>query len=312
MRGDSDRKGSTVGLPDVLYHYTTQEGLLGILEKQEIWATDVRFLNDVEEFEAGLEVAHQMATESASEAGADGEKTVRWFVDTLRHSFSEAPIFSISLTGALKSVERAFSDVDDPGDRLNMWRGYASRGICYSVGLTPGEMAVDLDGVDLQECSYLPGTKREYLRPAMNDFGDLLNACNARRLAKVGSGVDVQRAMDEMRDDLDAQLPSVLPDLKAQIAACKHEGFWEEREWRLTVAPPVNDERVFHTSGRFGVTPRIAVRLHGSDGLLPIRRIVVGPSPHKADALESLRGLLLKRGYRNVEISASRIPYRNW
>ncbi len=32
--------------PELLYHYTTQEGLLGIFDTQEIWATHIRYLND--------------------------------------------------------------------------------------------------------------------------------------------------------------------------------------------------------------------------------------------------------------------------
>lgn len=35
---------------DVLYHYTSQAGLLGIIANDSIWATDIRALNDWTEF----------------------------------------------------------------------------------------------------------------------------------------------------------------------------------------------------------------------------------------------------------------------
>lgn len=35
--------------PELLYHYTTQDGLLGILENACIWATHYRCLNDASE-----------------------------------------------------------------------------------------------------------------------------------------------------------------------------------------------------------------------------------------------------------------------
>ncbi|MGA3345583.1 MAG: HepT-like ribonuclease domain-containing protein, partial [Terracidiphilus sp.] len=35
--------------PELLYHYTTQEGLLGILKSRSIWASHIRFLNDTSE-----------------------------------------------------------------------------------------------------------------------------------------------------------------------------------------------------------------------------------------------------------------------
>lgn len=38
-------------LPETLYHYTNQEGFLGIISSKKIWATDILFLNDAIEFE---------------------------------------------------------------------------------------------------------------------------------------------------------------------------------------------------------------------------------------------------------------------
>jgi hypothetical protein len=34
----------------LLYHYTDQRGLLGILRSQSIWATHIRYLNDSSEY----------------------------------------------------------------------------------------------------------------------------------------------------------------------------------------------------------------------------------------------------------------------
>jgi hypothetical protein len=36
--------------PEILYHYTTREGLLGILRSRTVWATSIRFLNDASEY----------------------------------------------------------------------------------------------------------------------------------------------------------------------------------------------------------------------------------------------------------------------
>ena len=36
--------------PDILYHYTSQEGLLGIIGTGNIWATDILYLNDATEY----------------------------------------------------------------------------------------------------------------------------------------------------------------------------------------------------------------------------------------------------------------------
>ncbi len=39
-----------------LYHYTTAEGLQGIIKTKSIWASDYRFLNDATEFDYGLSI----------------------------------------------------------------------------------------------------------------------------------------------------------------------------------------------------------------------------------------------------------------
>ena len=36
--------------PEVLYHYTTQAGLIGIIRGAEIWATHTQYLNDRREY----------------------------------------------------------------------------------------------------------------------------------------------------------------------------------------------------------------------------------------------------------------------
>src|SRR5215469_16252150 len=43
--------------PDCLYHYTDQLGLLGIIEKRELWATKVQYMNDSTEFGLAVELA---------------------------------------------------------------------------------------------------------------------------------------------------------------------------------------------------------------------------------------------------------------
>lgn len=300
--------------PELLYHCTDQNGLLAILESQAFRATDIRFLNDTEELEHGLRTAISLAKQAFADAGEDGQKVVEYLQDNLCFWFNKRPVFSVSLTGPLKKHETLPDSIDDPGDRLSMWRSYSGSGNGYSIGIPKEvtEYRIDIEGVDRQECSYPKDTKEEYLTEILNHFGDLLNECNEKAIEKTKHGIPYDQAMNEMKTEVNTGFDEILPDLEVQIAACKHEGFWEEREWRLTVALPSDDKRVFHTSGRFGITPRVYFKLRGPDGLLPIKRMVVGPCPHKVEALESLRGLLIQRGYSHVALSSSQIPYRNW
>jgi hypothetical protein len=48
--------------PPYLYHYTTQAGLLGIIEGRELSATKVHYINDTTEFAASLEMLDNYLT----------------------------------------------------------------------------------------------------------------------------------------------------------------------------------------------------------------------------------------------------------
>jgi len=58
--------------PELLYHYTTASGLLGILEKKALWATDVGYLNDYMEVELSIdELIDALGADYSSREDAD-------------------------------------------------------------------------------------------------------------------------------------------------------------------------------------------------------------------------------------------------
>src|ERR1700730_9126099 len=100
-----------------LYHYTTQTGLLGILESKSIWASEIRFLNDATEFRTaleavGAELSKQLTELDSGEGDARGEVIFRELT-----ALEEADVFVLSLT--------------EKGDDLSQWRahGGGERGV---------------------------------------------------------------------------------------------------------------------------------------------------------------------------------------
>jgi hypothetical protein len=59
---------------DTIFHYTTATGLLGILQKFTLWASDLRFLNDAQEAVYALPAFASQATCSA--CGEPTDKTM--------------------------------------------------------------------------------------------------------------------------------------------------------------------------------------------------------------------------------------------
>ena len=57
---DNPPKVDSRPLPPALSHYTTLQGFMGIVEKKEIWASNVIFLNDQQELLYGLNAAERV------------------------------------------------------------------------------------------------------------------------------------------------------------------------------------------------------------------------------------------------------------
>lgn len=65
-----------------LYHYTTSNGLLGILDSDTLWASKIHYLNDSTEFELALSLATQVLREKLKAKSSDPEK-VRCLLDNI-------------------------------------------------------------------------------------------------------------------------------------------------------------------------------------------------------------------------------------
>ncbi len=100
----------------------------------------------------------------------------------------------------------------------------------------------------------------------------------------------------------------------------KHGGFHEEREWRL-ISPTISctDRQWKVRSGRSMLIPYIPIKLAMIGSHIPIREIIVGPTPHMNLALVAAGDWLTYKGIwewdlHNMDWSVgnSKVPYRNW
>src|SRR5688572_24519739 len=63
--------------PPMLFHYTSQKGLLGIVGERCLWLTDVRYMNDSTEFTLAVELLANRIDELTSNDGTDqGERNL--------------------------------------------------------------------------------------------------------------------------------------------------------------------------------------------------------------------------------------------
>jgi hypothetical protein len=179
----------------VLYHYTSAAGLLGILERRCLFASDVWFLNDASEVRYAQT---RMAERAREHLGPDqpwlqelldvSEAKPGWLDDVFVTSFCEEP------------------------DLLSQWRGYAAGG--FAIGFAADGLAALGDGEGaprLVQVDYGAESGRRRLRGLFKQLTD----------GGPYSGEERERLARTV----------LLPEM----ARVKEPSFSEEKEWRLLV-----------------------------------------------------------------------------
>src|SRR5215831_7747290 len=107
--------------PPIIYHYTNDAGLRGILESGKLWLTDIFNLNDPSELSHGFSHAVSILSNKA----ADGHLWTKVF----------APAFEKLGTQRLQASAHFFvCSFSSSGDELGQWRAYADNGRGYTLG----------------------------------------------------------------------------------------------------------------------------------------------------------------------------------
>jgi hypothetical protein len=166
---------------DLLYHYTDQNGLVGIVERQELWATNLGCLNDLSEFAHGLDylrsVRNGIIEELLGDRPCDALET-KSFKAVFEYLMDEAErryclrdpaeyLYVFSLFDSSRCVKSSMTEVD-AGDNLQQWRAYSKGGFGYCIGFDRNLLEGKVKELDnaLQhtfcgQCMYGDAEKRE-------------------------------------------------------------------------------------------------------------------------------------------------------
>jgi Protein of unknown function (DUF2971) len=178
--------------PKLLYHYTTQQGLLGILNNQCIWATHIRYLNDSSEYSHGLQIVRALVDEIDFKIDLmpeiSNEETTREMGNRVKTLLRDALLGASSLPVFVASFFESnevgmSSQKHDPGDVLEQWRAYSGGSAGFSIGFDrellskyvtdSGES--DLSPMMATSCIYDQRVQREYLRHRVDDVGPAIS-----------------------------------------------------------------------------------------------------------------------------------------
>jgi hypothetical protein len=323
----SPRAWTPPQVPDAtpLFHYTSPQGLVGIMTHRELWATEASGLNDLSEFTRGLRYLVRWMREQddpiAGEVVEIATDTEHW----AQRKPSEVFILSASLDG------------DDAGQ----WRMYGGKQIGYAIEL---DTSLPLGVVSGQPEStrptrglyftfgnestvapwcYVAYTKKEKatLLRSLLEWAHLAADHREARVSHLRSikTDDPDRISDELGDVGYEYADSVRSAVGLAAALMKPRGFRGEREVRAVATAEWTERHATFRATDHGVVRHLRLAVGDgsssviedrSDRRLPVRGLTVGPTPYFELGRDTLQALCASAGLDSIKIRSSRIPLR--
>lgn len=310
-----------------LYHYTTWQGALGILDSQCLWATHYKFLNDTQEAKLLLYDLEMILREELTKKPEMSKmredvanKSFEYIFETIQKTISSQQIaighFILSFCG-----DRGEDHIMKNG-RLSQWRAYGKGGgIALEFDSTKLGTAMNADKTKFLitmhhgEAFYKIEEARTKYQHLLDDIVEVLY----QGILRISGSVDSSLLLsDEEVSKKDKEVSKKTESFVLQNFY-KHIGFKEENEYRIAVSV-VDKEKASALSVQHNIPlpdraeKPILFRGDGSPYIelfkgqpLPITKIIVGPHPEQEQREEALRIKLAKT---DINIVRSDIPYR--
>lgn len=278
-------------MPELLYHYTNQVGLLGILNSRSLWATRIHYLNDSQEFWQAFNVADDELNRRVQRTTESKEREK---LEALRDEME-----------SLLAVGTVVCSLSERADSLSQWRSYVGNQPGFALGFDFSDLQTlaERAGFELHRCIYDPKEQQRKIATLIDavmatDFNTSPGYEDPERPRTI---VILKRGGDYM-DKLQVTAPLI-----------KHQAFEDEREWRL-VSWKLKTVTSKYRPGPSMITPYVEFDLTKDGKVSCLREIVVGPTPHKELAERAVRELA--HGMTHLEpkprIVLSNAPFRYW
>ncbi len=276
--------------PEWFFHYTTAQGIVGILDEKKIWATDANYFNDYAEIRRGIIYARKWLEQNLSKIkNIMGDKYINSLVANLEHEpwkQSGQRMYICSF-----STER---------DSLSQWLSYGGK-MGYSIGFHSEYLTKKAEelGLDFVQCIY---EHNENINPVCDALDKLM-----------GNGHFRQKPTN--MSEISNSILTVIHAIQKNSVALKGEGFKNEQEWRICTKPTkIRNERnensdiegEFYRFGNGIFIPYLKYPLfpkrmkeslipNPDNKLLPAIKFRIGPTLRRDIAYDGLNRFLLKR-----------------
>jgi hypothetical protein len=275
--------------PERLFHYTTPDGLIGIVRDNSLWATSAFYLNDSQELIGGIEIARKQLEAFKQSADMEQKNRIDWLLNDIRS------------VGTVRSKAAFVCSLSSEHDLLSQWRAYCCGG-GFSIGFPVDQFreAIGAQDFSLNECIYVKTEQDKLIKETIE-----LVALEWIRGAQVPVTEDVNRFKVSGK---------LIWELIRAASWLKNSSFKEEQEFRIVSLPERRYEvEKQHFRSRNGIiVPYTKIQLPETVDFWGKTRIVVGPTPHRDESKASVYDLVRRYRGQAVAIDITDTPFREW
>jgi hypothetical protein len=285
-------------MDDIVYHYTSMSGLMGIVQYGKLWCTALGCLNDTKEwshcFTTAITDANAIIESKVRIVGnCDFDRQQEWLSAFIYHCGRYENFDPVSLNYFVASFS-------EKGDDLSQWRAYGSGGgVCIGFDRQRIE--------ELKEAQHYRFDRYEYSLDRQSAF--IYDA--------IFSILKSEGDKDHVRFTRSHHGAVTL--ISSVFAPYfKNSAFEDEAEWRLSIQADTGSAKFRTSRGGGVIIPYLEFdlqlppkqRVYGFvETPCVITKCIVGPGDHQKLAVSALQNYLWANGI-NLEVKASAVPWR--
>ncbi|HIF9092766.1 TPA: DUF2971 domain-containing protein [Photobacterium damselae] len=288
-----------------LYHYTSLQGLIGVITGKSVWASHCEYLNDSSEFIHALSFAKTVSGNIFMDD--DYLEAFGWAVrDSLEHMVKH-DVYVASFS--------------ENADLLSQWRGYCPQGAGVSIGFDSEILNTycENQGYRLEKCIYDSEIQSSRIVDITSQCLEIFpkpsitradyDALNSKEQVTFTLSERERTTYGQVKEEATAATDWLCEQVNECAPLIKHSGFHEESEWRIVARNPT--ENIQYRVSKSHIVPYLVLPLI-RDYPEIIKEIYIGPNPNPHRCEKSVKQLLKSEAIEHVTTKISSIPFNSW
>jgi hypothetical protein len=329
---------------EYVYHYTSADGLKGILESKSLWATNTEYLNDFSEIKEGIDRINSLKSSLNEYAKTKLEEIYakdknlplavvqKAMQDEKVHLANHCLQFFWDIFEKNELGEIYTTSFTTEMDSLNHWLTYGSEQTSYCIKFNKAKLNTD---EYYRQRKFLSGYDDVNYQPTENMLHTLLDEHYLREV--LGYILDKNISVEDRDKKCAIATIEIFNEVIFKVASIKNKAFEYEKEYRFTLFDPGivslnGKEKIdyfdFIDSSHFEfLEPKsehgeffpLHYRTLKSGVIAPYRaipfsknsieEIIIGPSENNKLAVKGLKSLLASLDF-DVEVSSTKTSFR--